>query len=48
METEIASLRMRGIMASLERFKLIERLFSEAAGYLEKGDAVQSSEKQVC
>lgn len=32
-------------MASLERVKLIERLLGEAASYLEKGDAVQSSEK---
>lgn len=32
-------------MVSLERVKLIERLFEEAAGYLEKGDSVQSSEK---
>lgn len=32
-------------MGSLERVKLIERLISEANGYLEKGDAVQSSEK---
>jgi len=32
-------------MASLERVKLIERLLGEASGYLEKGDAVQSSEK---
>ena len=36
---------MGGIMASLERVKLIEHLLGEAAGYLEKGDAVQSSEK---
>jgi len=32
-------------MVSLERVGLIERLLSEATGYLEKGDAVQSSEK---
>ncbi|KPV63701.1 MAG: Archaeal PaREP1/PaREP8 family protein [Candidatus Bathyarchaeota archaeon BA2] len=32
-------------MASLERVKLIERLLNEATTYLEKGDAVQSSEK---
>ncbi|MGC8999161.1 MAG: PaREP1 family protein [Candidatus Bathyarchaeia archaeon] len=32
-------------MASLERVKLIERLLSEADGFLERGDAVQSSEK---
>jgi len=36
---------MRGIMVSLERVKLIERLVDEAASYLEKGDAIQSSEK---
>jgi len=28
-----------------ERAKLIEGLFSEASAYIEKGDAVQSSEK---
>lgn len=33
------------VMVSLERVKLIERLFGEAASYLEKGDSVQSSEK---
>jgi hypothetical protein len=33
------------IMVSLEKGELIERLFGVAAGYLEKGDAVQSSEK---
>jgi len=32
-------------MASLEKVKLVERLLSEAEGFLEKGDAVQSSEK---
>jgi len=32
-------------MVSLERVKLIERLVDEAASYLEKGDAIQSSEK---
>ncbi|MBS7610324.1 PaREP1 family protein [Candidatus Bathyarchaeota archaeon] len=32
-------------MGSLERIKLIERLISEANGYLEKDDAVQSSEE---
>ena len=32
-------------MVSPERIELIRRLLSEAASYLEKGDAVQSSEK---
>ncbi len=32
-------------MAGLKRVELIERLLSEAASYLEKGDIVQSSEK---
>lgn len=32
-------------MASLEKIKLIKGLLSEAEGYLEKGNAVQSSEK---
>jgi len=32
-------------MTSLESIEFIERLFGEAGSYLEKGDAVQSSEK---
>lgn len=32
-------------MTNPERVNLIKRLLSEASGYLEKGDAVQSSEK---
>jgi len=32
-------------MTSLERIELIKRLFGEASSYLEKGEAVQSSEK---
>lgn len=36
---------MRESWSGLERVKLVERLLSEANGYLEKGDAVQSSEK---
>ena len=32
-------------MVSLKRMELVERLLGEAAGYLEKDDAVQSSEK---
>jgi hypothetical protein len=32
-------------MVILERVKFIRHLLSEAEGYLEKGDAVQSSEK---
>jgi len=35
----------RNGMTSLERIELIERWLGEAAGYLEKGDTVQSSEK---
>jgi len=32
-------------LVEIERVKLIESLFSEASTYMEKGDAVQSSEK---
>jgi len=32
-------------MTDLKRIEFIERLVGEAGGYLEKGDAVQSSEK---
>ncbi len=32
-------------MVETERVKLIENLFSEAVTYVEKGDAIQSSEK---
>ncbi|MGC8999063.1 MAG: hypothetical protein ACP5JW_06705 [Candidatus Bathyarchaeia archaeon] len=39
-KAESCFIRDERIMASLERVKLIERLLSEANGYLEKGDAV--------
>ncbi len=32
-------------MSNVKRLKVIERLLSEAEGYLERGDAIQSSEK---
>jgi len=44
-EIEECSLRREATVSSLKRIELIEHLLSEAASYLEKGDAVQSSEK---